>query len=165
MLLCDYFYSFNLYKYSMANYPGTKLVGVVFELKKKVKNSPSCVHVLHKTLNLEDSKEMYQNLRRTIVFPHVLHKTLNLVTSRCFAEDRKYQNVPKFKTHDCFSSLMFCCRCLRSLFDFWQAVVFDGEQEAYQAVMSGKVSFICKSANLIGSFIVCHSSIVIQHVQ
>ena len=47
------------------NYPGTKLVGVVF---KKI-NPPSRVYVLHKTLNLvisrccfaEDGKEMYQN--------------------------------------------------------------------------------------------------------
>ena len=62
-----------------ANYPGTKLVGVVFELRKKFENSALCVHVLHKTLNLvisrccfaEDGKEMYQNLKcmcRAIVF-------------------------------------------------------------------------------------------------
>ena len=34
----------------MANYPGTKLAGVAYKLRKKMKNSPSCVHVLHKTL-------------------------------------------------------------------------------------------------------------------
>ena len=34
----------------MANYQATKLVGVAFKLRKKIKNSPSCVHVLHKTL-------------------------------------------------------------------------------------------------------------------
>ena len=53
----------------MANYPGTKLVGVAYKLRKKMKNSPSCVHVLHKALNVvisrcrfpEDGKEMYQN--------------------------------------------------------------------------------------------------------
>ena len=57
----------------MANYPGTKLVGVAYKLRKKTKHSPSCVHVLHKTLNLvisrccfaEDGKEMYQNVKRT----------------------------------------------------------------------------------------------------
>ena len=65
----------------MANYPGTKLVGVASKLKKKMKNSPSCVHVLHKTLNVviplcrfaEDGKEMYQNVkptRRAIAFAH-----------------------------------------------------------------------------------------------
>ena len=32
------------------NYPGTKLVGVAYKLRKKMKSSPSCVHVLHKTL-------------------------------------------------------------------------------------------------------------------
>ena len=57
----------------MANYPGTKLVGVAYKLRKKMKNSPQCVHVLHKTLNVvilrccfaEGSKEMYQNVKRT----------------------------------------------------------------------------------------------------
>ena len=56
-----------------ANYTGTKLVGVSFKLKKRMKNSPSCVHVVHKTLNLfisrcrfaENGKEMCQNLKRT----------------------------------------------------------------------------------------------------
>ena len=55
------------------NYPGTKLVGVAFKLRKRMKNSPSCVHVLHKTLNLvisrccfaEDGREVYQNLKCT----------------------------------------------------------------------------------------------------
>ena len=65
----------------MANYPGNNLVGVAYKLKKRMKNSPSCVHVLHKTLNVvisrccfaEDVKEMYQNVKRTciaIVFTH-----------------------------------------------------------------------------------------------
>ena len=51
------------------------------QVKKENENSPSCVHVLHKTLNLvisrccfaEDGKEMYQNVkrkRRAIVFVH-----------------------------------------------------------------------------------------------
>ena len=40
----------------MANYPGTKLVGVAYKLKKKITNSPSCVHVLHKTLNVVISR-------------------------------------------------------------------------------------------------------------
>ena len=42
-------------------------------LRKKMKNSPSCVHGLHKTLNVvisrccfvEDGKEMYQNVKHT----------------------------------------------------------------------------------------------------
>ena len=50
----------------MANYPGTKLVGVTYKLRKKMKNSPSCVPVLHKTVNVvisrcffaEDGKEL-----------------------------------------------------------------------------------------------------------
>ena len=65
----------------MVNYPGTKLVGVAYKLRKNMKTSPSCVHVLHKTLNVvisrccfaEDGKEMYQNAKRTcraIVFAH-----------------------------------------------------------------------------------------------
>ena len=52
----------------MASYPGTKLVGVAYKSRKKMKNSMS--YVLHKTLNLvisrccfaEDGKEMYQNV-------------------------------------------------------------------------------------------------------
>ena len=36
----------------MANYPGTKLVGVAYKLRKKMKNSPLSVDVLHKTLNV-----------------------------------------------------------------------------------------------------------------
>ena len=38
------------------NYPGTKLVGVAFKLRKRMKNSPSGAHVLHKTLNLVISR-------------------------------------------------------------------------------------------------------------
>ena len=64
-----------------ANYPGTKFVGVAYKLRKKMKNSPPCIHVLHKTLNVvisrccfaEDDKEMYQNVKRTcraIIFAH-----------------------------------------------------------------------------------------------
>ena len=30
-----------------ANYPGTKLLGVAFKLRKRMENSPPCVHVLH----------------------------------------------------------------------------------------------------------------------
>ena len=68
----------------MANYPGTKLVGVAYKLRKKMINSPSCVHVLHRTLNVviscccfaEDGKEMYQNVKRkcrAIVFAHLTY--------------------------------------------------------------------------------------------
>ena len=44
----------------------TKLLRVALKLRERMKNSPACVHVLHKTLNLvisgffaEDSKEIY----------------------------------------------------------------------------------------------------------
>ena len=68
-------------------YPGTKLVGEAFELRKRMKNSPSCAHVLHKTLNL-------------------------VISPCCFAEDGK-GIVPKLKSYmqrDCFYSLnvLFC---------------------------------------------------------
>ena len=64
----------------MANYPGTKLAGVAYKLRKKMKNSPSCVP-FSKNLKCghsrccfaEDGKEMYQNVKRTcraIVFAH-----------------------------------------------------------------------------------------------
>ena len=56
---------------------------MAYKLAKKIKTSPSYVHVLHKTLNVvisrccfvEDGKEMYQNVKRTcgaIVFAIVL---------------------------------------------------------------------------------------------
>ena len=48
----------------IANYPGTKLVGVAYKLRNKIKNSPPCVHVLRKTLNV-------------------------VISCRCFAEDDK----------------------------------------------------------------------------
>ena len=62
-----------------ANYMGTKLVGVPFKMRNRMKNSLLCVHILHKTLNLviscccftENGKELYQNLKqmcRMIVF-------------------------------------------------------------------------------------------------
>ena len=65
----------------MANYPGTKLVGVAYKLRKEMKNSPLFIPVLHKTLNVvissccfaEDDKEMYQTVKhacRAIVFAH-----------------------------------------------------------------------------------------------
>ena len=65
----------------VANYPGTKLVGVAYKLRKKMKNSLPCIHVLHKTLDVvisrccfeEEDKEMYQNVKRmcrAIVFSH-----------------------------------------------------------------------------------------------
>ena len=74
MLLRDYFNSFNLYTQT-TNYPGTKLVGVPFKLRKRMKNSLPWVHVLHKTLNLvisrccfaEDDKEI-QNARAERLF-------------------------------------------------------------------------------------------------
>ena len=68
VLLRDYFNSLNFYRNGSlrtqtyfrlsslrsqatetANYPGTKLAGVAFKLRKKMKNSTSCPHVLQKT--------------------------------------------------------------------------------------------------------------------
>ena len=80
----------------MANYPETKLVGVAYKLRKKIKNSPSCVHVLHKTLNVvisrccfeEDDKKMYQNVKRmcgAIVFPIVLRRCRCRRRRRCLS--------------------------------------------------------------------------------
>ena len=66
----------------MANYPRTNQIGRSgVQVKKENENSPSCVHVLHKTLNVvissccfaEDGKKMYQNVKltcRAIVFAH-----------------------------------------------------------------------------------------------
>ena len=63
----------------MANCTGTKLVGVAYKLRKKMKNSPSCVHVsLHKTLNVvisrccfaEDGKENVKRTCRAMDFAH-----------------------------------------------------------------------------------------------
>ena len=48
----------------MANYPGTKLVGVAYNLRKKTKNSPLCVHVLQKTLNVVISLLLTGTLNR-----------------------------------------------------------------------------------------------------
>ena len=70
------------------NYPGTKLVGMTLGLRKRMKNSPSCAHVLHKTLNL-------------------------VISRCCFAEDG--EKCTKIKPHvqsDWFCSLnMFLRRC------------------------------------------------------
>ena len=77
VLLRNYFNSLNFYK------NGTKLEGVAYKLRKKMKNTPSCCHVLQKTLNVvisrcfaKDGKEMYQNVKRTcraIVFAHLTY--------------------------------------------------------------------------------------------
>ena len=85
MLLRDYFNSLNSYR--TANYSETKLVGVAFKLRKKMKNSPSCAHVLRKKLE-------------------VGHFTLLFCRGQ-------WRNVRKCKTHvqsDCFCSLnlLFC---------------------------------------------------------
>ena len=84
----------------LANYPGTKLVGVAYKFRNKMKNSPPFVHVLHKTLNLvisrccfaEDGKEMYQNVKRrtcrAIVFvikPIVLRRCRCRHRRRCLS--------------------------------------------------------------------------------
>ena len=75
----------------MASYPGTRLVGVAFKLRKKMKNSPPCVHVLHKTLNVvisrccftEDDKEMYQNENARAERLFLLIKPIVLRRCRC----------------------------------------------------------------------------------
>ena len=48
-----------------ANYPGIKLAGPSFELRKRMKKSPSCAHVLHNTLNLVISRLVVSHLQRT----------------------------------------------------------------------------------------------------
>ena len=71
-LLRDYFNSFNFYKNGALSRNQIGRSGV--QLKKKIKNSPSCVHVLNKTLNFvilrcrfaEDGKEMYKNVKHII---------------------------------------------------------------------------------------------------
>ena len=79
MLLRDYFNSLNFHKNGELS--RTKLVGVAYKLREKMKNSRSSVDVLHKILNVviarccfaEGGKEMYQNAKRTcraIVFAH-----------------------------------------------------------------------------------------------
>ena len=75
----------------MANYPGTKLVRAGYKLRKKMNNSPSCVHVLHKILNLvisrgcfaEDGKEMYQNVNARAERLFLLIKPIVLRRCRC----------------------------------------------------------------------------------
>ena len=68
------------------NYPVTEQVGTKFRLRQRMENLPSCVHVLHKTLNLvisrcclaEHGEEMHQSLKgtcRAFVF---------LIKSYCF---------------------------------------------------------------------------------
>ena len=79
VLLLDYFNSLNFYKNGELSRNQICRSGV--QIRKKMKNSPSCVHVLHKTLNAvisrccfaEDGNEIYQNVKRTcraIVFVH-----------------------------------------------------------------------------------------------
>ena len=79
VLLRDYFNSLNFYKNGELSRNQIGRSGV--QVMKENENSPSCVHVLRKTLNVvisrccfaEDDKEMYQNVKRTcraIVFAH-----------------------------------------------------------------------------------------------
>ena len=73
----------------MANYPGIKLVGVAYKLRKNLFNEKFtvAVDVVHKTLNVvishccfaEDGKEMYQNVKHKCRVIVVAHKTY------CFA--------------------------------------------------------------------------------
>ena len=67
MLLRDFFFN-SLTCTNPANYPGTKLLGVTFELKKRMQHL-----VIPRCCFEEDHKEMYLDLERTykaIVFPH-----------------------------------------------------------------------------------------------
>ena len=71
VLLRDYFNSLNFYK--NGELPRNQIGRSGAQVKKENENSPSCVHVLHKTLNVtisrccfaEDGREMYQNVKRT----------------------------------------------------------------------------------------------------
>ena len=61
----------NLNEYELLAWPSVVGRYTVFKLRRRMKNSQSCVHVLYKTLNLaishccfaEDGREMYQNLK------------------------------------------------------------------------------------------------------
>ena len=71
VLLRDYFNSLNFHKKGELSRNQIGRSGV--QVRKRIKNSLSCVRVLHKTLNVvisrccfaEDGKEMYQNVKRT----------------------------------------------------------------------------------------------------
>ena len=66
------------------NYPGANVVGAALKFRKRNENLSSCVHVLHKTLNLvisrrcfaEDGKEMYQSVQCTYRASVLLIKTI-----------------------------------------------------------------------------------------
>ena len=66
------------------NYPGANVVGAALKFRKRNENLPSCVHVLHKTLNLvisrrcfaEDGKEMHQRVLCTCRASVLLIKTI-----------------------------------------------------------------------------------------
>ena len=104
----------------MANYPGTKLVGVAYKLRKKMKNTPLYVLVLHKTLNVvisrcfaEDGKEMYRNVKcmcRAIVFSHETYCFAALPSPLSLLKLPNYplRTVPtNTEVHDCiFAQLM-----------------------------------------------------------
>ena len=60
----------------MANYLGTKLVGVAYKLRKGMKNSQNLNVVILRCCFAEDGKEMYQNVKRmcrAIVFAHLTY--------------------------------------------------------------------------------------------
>ena len=60
-----------------------KLLGMTFKLKQKMRNLPSCAHVLHKTLNLvisprDDGEDLIENrdsVKRTIARSEVQLET------------------------------------------------------------------------------------------
>ena len=91
VLLRDYFKSLNF-----CGKNGELSSRVAYKLRKKMKNSPSRVHVLHKTLNgvisrccfAEDGKEMYQNVKRTFRAMYLLIKPIVLRRCRCHCRRR-----------------------------------------------------------------------------
>ena len=105
------------------NYPGTKLVGVAFKLKKRMKNSPLYAHVLYKTLNLvilcrcftEDSN--LKRLWRAIVLHHCrCHRhclsspkmNLRQVTNLCSRYNVKLDGLPISNTAQVLFRIVLC---------------------------------------------------------
>ena len=102
-----------------ASYPGTKLVGVMFGLRKRMKNSPSFARVLHKTLNLVSSRCCFcrgwqinvPKFERHVQWLFFLIKTIVLRRCRCLSfQIPIYKGaLPRDLTHD------YCCSFLDSM--------------------------------------------------
>ena len=73
------------------NYPGAEFIEKAFTFIERKGNLPSCVRVLHKTLNLviscrcfaENGEEMYQHVKHTCRASVLLIETYHFVSSRC----------------------------------------------------------------------------------